>query len=241
MAEGSFPQLQTIMKSLDGESWSRLEPFRLPVLRSVHHTRINYPFLHTLAHFWDARKHVFRFGTVELCPLPEEFEALLGYNLDPTCQLAIPRLRSPPPHATQQQLKTMLDQPSQIPVSSIINSEIRLESLIGILLGIGTREVHWPRAMALCLYSQFFARVSFRELRLEDPPCLGSSRERVQSFSTHSGGNPRGSGQLRLIWETFRQPDAIGGKCSFSLPLCLVSFFYRSLTAFPLISIDVVS
>ena len=155
MAEGSFPQLQTIMKSLDGESWSRLEPFRLPVLRSVHHTRINYPFLHTLVHFWDARKHVFRFGTVELCPLPEEFEALLGYNLDPTCQLAIPRLRSPPPHATQQQLKTMLDQPSQIPVSSIINSEIRLESLIGILLGIGTREVHWPRAMALCLYSQF--------------------------------------------------------------------------------------
>ena len=204
MAEGSFPQLQTIMKSLDGESWSRLEPFRLPVLRSVHHTRINYPFLHTLAHFWDARKHVFRFGTVELCPLPEEFEALLGYNLDPTCQLAIPRLRSPPPHATQQQLKTMLDQPSQIPVSSIINSEIRLESLIGILLGIGTREVHWPRAMALCLYSQFFARVSFRELRLEDPPCLGSSRERVQSFSTHFGRNPRGSGQLRFIWATFR-------------------------------------
>ena len=78
MAEGSFPQLQAIMKSLDGESWSRLELFRLPVLRSLHHTQINYPLLHTLAQFWDVRKHVFQFGTMELCPLPEEFEALLG-------------------------------------------------------------------------------------------------------------------------------------------------------------------
>ena len=155
MAEGSFPQLQAIMKSLDGESWSRLEPFRLPVLRSLHHTRINHPFLHTLAQFWDVQKHVFRFGTVELCPLPEEFEALLGYNLDPTCQLAIPQLRSPHPHTIQRQLKILLDQPSQIPVSSIIDSEIRLELLVGILLDIGTAEVHWPRAMALCLYSQF--------------------------------------------------------------------------------------
>ena len=30
-----------------------------------------------------------------------------------------------------------------------------MESLIEILLDIGTAEVHWPRAMALCLYSQF--------------------------------------------------------------------------------------
>ena len=112
MAEGSFLQLQAIMKSLDGESWSRLEPFRLPVLRSLHHTRINYPFLHTLAQFWDARKHVFQFGTMELCPLPEEFEALLGYNLDPTCQLAIPRLRSLDPHTIQHQLRTLYGQSS---------------------------------------------------------------------------------------------------------------------------------
>ena len=155
MAEGSFPQLQAIMKSLDGESWSRLEPFRLPVLRSLHHTRINYPFLHTLAQFWDARKHVFRFGTVELCPLPEEFEALLGYNLDPTCQLAIPRLRSPDPHTIQYQLRMLYGQSSRISVGSIINSEIQLESLIEILLDMGIAEVRWPRAMALCLYSQF--------------------------------------------------------------------------------------
>ena len=110
MAEGSFPQLLVIMKSLDGESWSRLEPFWLPVLRSLYHTRINYSLLHTLAQFWDAHKHVFRFGTVELYPLPEEFEALLGYNLDPTCQLAIPRLRSPDPYTIQYHLRTLYGQ-----------------------------------------------------------------------------------------------------------------------------------
>ena len=90
MAERNLTQLQAILKSLNGESWSRLEPFCPSVLRSLHSTRINYSLLHTLAQFWDAKKHVFRFGVVELCPLPEEFEALLGYNLDLSCQLALP-------------------------------------------------------------------------------------------------------------------------------------------------------
>ena len=155
MAEGSFPQLLAIVKSLDGESWSRLEPFRLPVLRSLHHTRINYPLLHTLAQFWDVRKPVFWFGTVELCPLPEEFEALLGQNSDPACQLAIPRLRSPDPHTIQYHLRTLYGQSSRTSTGSIIGSEIRLESLIEILLDISTAEVRWPRVLALCLYSQF--------------------------------------------------------------------------------------
>ena len=153
MAEGSFSQLLTIMKSLDVESWSRLEPFRLSVLRSLHHTRINYPLLHTLAQFWDVRKHVFRFGTVELCPLPEEFEALLGQNSDPACQLAVPRLRSPDPHTIQYHLRTLYGQSSRTSAGSVIGSEIRLESLIEILLDIGTLEDHWPRVLALCLYS----------------------------------------------------------------------------------------
>ena len=87
--------------------------------------------------------------------MPEEFEALLGYNLDPTCQLAIPRLRSPDPHTIQYQLRTLYGQSSRISAGSIIDSEIRLESSIEILLDIGIVEVRWPRAMALCLYSQF--------------------------------------------------------------------------------------
>ena len=152
MAEGSFPQLLAIMKRLDGESWSRLEPFQLPILRSLHHTWINYPLLHTLAQFWDVRKHVFWFGTVELCPLPEEFEALLGCNLDPTCQLAVPRLRSPDPHTILYQLRTLYGQSSRTSACSIVGSEIRLESLIEILRDIGTAEDHWPRVMALCFY-----------------------------------------------------------------------------------------
>ena len=155
MAEGSSPQLLAIMKILDGESWSRLEPFQLPVLRYLHHTRINYPLLHTLAQFWDMRKHVFRFGTVELCPLPEEFEALFVYNLDPTCQLAIPRLRSPDPHTILYQLRTLYGQSSRTSACSIVDSEIRSESLIEILLDIGMAEVHWPRVLTVCLYSQF--------------------------------------------------------------------------------------
>ena len=231
MAEGSFPQLQAIMKSLDGESWSRLEPFRLPVLRSLHHTRINYLFLHTLAQFWDARKHVFRFGTVELCPLPEEFEALLGYKLDPTCQLAIPRLISPNPHTIQYHLRMLYGQSSRGFAGSIVDSEIRLESLIEILLNIGTAKVRWPRAMALCLYSQFLlvslsGNCDPKILHVLDqvengynpfPPILAETLVGLDNFASlgRLSGSP-------ILLEVSLLPLYF---------LCLMPIFYRRLTA----------
>ena len=101
------------------------------------------------------RKHVFRFGIVELCPLPKEFEVLLGCNLDLTCQLVVPRLRSLDPHTILYQLRTLYGQSSRTSACSIVGSEIQLESLIEIFLDIGTAEVCWPRVLALCLYSQF--------------------------------------------------------------------------------------
>ena len=49
--------------------------------------KINYPFLHVLTKFWDSKDHIFRLNTVELCPLPEEFEAILGSQSDYACQI----------------------------------------------------------------------------------------------------------------------------------------------------------
>ena len=98
MTERSLKQLQLILKNLDGGAWSRLEPFHLSAFRSLHTRKINYPFLHILAQFWDPQKHVFRFNMVELCPLPEEFEAIIGSRLDSACQIVSPAVQAPDLH-----------------------------------------------------------------------------------------------------------------------------------------------
>ena len=87
MSERSLKQLQLILKNLDGGAWSRLEPFHLSIFRSMYARRINYPFLYVVAEFWDSKDHIFRFNTVELCPLPEEFEAILGSQSDYACHI----------------------------------------------------------------------------------------------------------------------------------------------------------
>ena len=61
--------------------------------------RINFPFLHVVAEFWDSKDHVFRFNTVEICPLPEEFEAILGLQSDSTCQIVTPSFEIPDLHS----------------------------------------------------------------------------------------------------------------------------------------------
>ena len=85
MTDKSLKLLQPILKSLNGESWVKLDPFHLSVFQSMYARRINYPFLHVVVEFWDSKDHVFRFNMVELCPLPEEFEAILGSQLDSAC------------------------------------------------------------------------------------------------------------------------------------------------------------
>ena len=49
-------------------------------------------FLHIATTFWDTRDHVFRFNGQELCPLIEEFAAILGYSFDYTAMIALPDL-----------------------------------------------------------------------------------------------------------------------------------------------------
>ena len=69
--------------------------------------RINFPFFHVVAEFWDPKDHVFRFNTVEICPLPEEFEAILGSQSDSACQIVIPLLKTLDLHSIQYQMARM--------------------------------------------------------------------------------------------------------------------------------------
>ena len=75
MTQASLQLLKTFLKSLDGNDWNKLQSFHIKSLRSFQHLKINIPFLHAAATFWDTRDHVFRFNGQELCPLIEEFTA----------------------------------------------------------------------------------------------------------------------------------------------------------------------
>ena len=77
----------------------------------MHARKINFSFLHVVAEFWDPKNHVFRFNTVEICPLPEEFEAILGLQLDSACQISIPSLEILDLHSVQYHMARMFSFP----------------------------------------------------------------------------------------------------------------------------------
>ena len=109
MSEQNLKQLQPILKSLNGELWVRLDPFHLSVFRSIYARKINFPFLHVAAEFWDSKDHIFRFNTVELCPLTKEFKAILGSQLDSVCQIATPSFEIPDLYFIQYQMARMFN------------------------------------------------------------------------------------------------------------------------------------
>ena len=117
--------------------------------------RINYPFLHVVAKFWDSKDHVFRFNTVELCPLPEEFEAILGSQSDFACQIAAPPLEILDSHLIHYQMARMFNFSPQTSLHYLSGAEINMNSLLDSVVATDKSEVHWPRLIALCLYSQF--------------------------------------------------------------------------------------
>ena len=153
MSERSLRTLQPVLKSLGGESWLILTPFHLSVFRSMHARKINFSFLHAVAEFWDPKNHVFRFNTVEICPLPEEFEAILGLQSNSACQIAIPSLEIPDLHSIQYQMARIFSFSPQTFLQHLSGAAITMSSLLDSVVAIDKSKAYWPRLLALCLYS----------------------------------------------------------------------------------------
>ena len=115
--------------------------------------RINYPFLHAVVEFWDSKDHIFIFNTVELCPLPEEFEAILGSQSDSACQIVTPPFEIPDLYFIQYQMARMFNFSPQTSLHYLLGAEINMNSLLDAMAATDKLEVHWPRLLALCLYS----------------------------------------------------------------------------------------
>lgn len=51
----------------------------LRLLASLSFIKLDLNFLHAVISMWDPNNHVFWFKTDEMCPLPEEFNAIVGW------------------------------------------------------------------------------------------------------------------------------------------------------------------
>ena len=58
-----------------------LDGMHLGVLVSFRFVKLDLDFMLAALEAWDPNHHVFRFGNNEVCPLPEEFSAILGWPL----------------------------------------------------------------------------------------------------------------------------------------------------------------
>ena len=134
--------MQSILKNLYGGAWSRLEPFHLSVFRSMYARRINYLFFHVVVEFWDYKDHVFRFNMAELCPLPEEFTAILGSQSDSACQIATPTFEIPDLHFIQYQMARMFNFSPQTSLHHMSGTEINMNSLLDSVVATDKSEVY---------------------------------------------------------------------------------------------------
>ena len=152
MTQASLQLMKTFLKSLNGNDWNRLQPFHVISLRSFQQLKIDTALLHAAATFWDPKDHVFRFNSQELCPLIEEFAAILGCSLDSTAMIALPDLDIQIPH----KLIAFFDMPPDDIYSSLLSSGLmNLSSLITACEIRNKNNPAWIRTVSFCLYAQF--------------------------------------------------------------------------------------
>ena len=79
----------------------------------------------------------------------------MGSQSDSNCQIATPPLEIPNSHLIQYQMARMFNFPPQTSLHYLSGAEINMNSLLDSMVATDKSEMHWPRLLALCLYSQF--------------------------------------------------------------------------------------
>ena len=150
MTHSSLQLMKTFLKSLNGNDWNKLQSFHIKSLRSLHHLKIDTAFLHAVTSFWDTKDHVFRFNSQELCPLIEEFAAILGCSLDSTAIIALPDLDV----QLLDKLIAFFDMPPDDIYLYLFPSEtMNLSSLIIACKTKDKDNAAWIRTVSFCLYA----------------------------------------------------------------------------------------
>ena len=149
--------MKTFLKSLNGNDQNKLQSFHVKPLQSLQHLKIDIAFLHAAITFWDTRDHVFRFNSQELCPLIEEFAAIMRCLLDSTAMIALPDLDMQLPN----KLIAFFDMPLyHIYLYLFPSGTMNLSSLIIVYEIKDKDNAAWIRTISFYLYAQFLLTTS---------------------------------------------------------------------------------
>ena len=83
--------LRSFLFHIDKKDWNRLKSCHLWNWRIFHYVNLDFKLLDAAISLWDPIDNVFRFGDHELCPLLEEFSAILKIPCD--TPIAMPECR----------------------------------------------------------------------------------------------------------------------------------------------------
>ena len=90
MFRKSVNTLRMHLGDLDTETWNSLDQCHLAEFKAFLNFSFDTKLLHAASECWSTKHHVFRFNGVELCPLFEEFEGILGKPYRSNAPLALP-------------------------------------------------------------------------------------------------------------------------------------------------------
>ena len=141
------------VRSFDFSTKTNFIAYKLEGIKALGNVKIKWNFLCAVVKFWDPEDHVFQFKTVELCPMIEEFSAILGY--DPSKKsVAVscnPRHRESLPNA--------LDLPTSITSSMVEGHMVTLRAIVSRVIKKRTYGVtdNMPKifGLALCFVGEF--------------------------------------------------------------------------------------
>ena len=81
--------LKSVLSSLKPSEWKNFSKYKVLSLRCLSNVEVNPDFLNAAIRFWDSVNRVFWFSSFEICPLFEEFAAIMDTPCVPTDSLAL--------------------------------------------------------------------------------------------------------------------------------------------------------
>jgi len=112
---------------------------------------LNFNFLDAAINFWDPVDHVFRFNGYEICPLYEEFAAIM----DTECSSRDGLVQIIPNMLFPQDLSALIGLPFDTCRALVTDDCVPLPSLKPIILQKQKNSLEWKRLVVFYLYAQF--------------------------------------------------------------------------------------
>ena len=151
MFRQSANTLRMHLGDLDTATWNSLDQYHLAEFKAFLNFSFDTRLLHAASDCWSIKHHVFRFNGVELCPLFEEFEGILGKPYHSNAPVALPAAYNRTPESLAGFFGVTLDH--LLPC-------MEGQSLLTLpLLKLGNSKPKgcksWQRIVSFCLYAHF--------------------------------------------------------------------------------------